>query len=97
MGLFVEVEGEAAILVERGVYKQVPVFTRNGFLYAKAGGGFVRLYADGSTTKPNCRLDTLTWDGPLCRDGLGKLCSPEAVGSKPLPSPQRQLLLGAGE
>lgn len=97
MAMFVEVEGEAAIIVERGVYKQVPVFTRNGFLYAKAAGGFVRLYADGSTTKPHCRLDTLTWEGPLCRDGLGKLCSPEVAGSLPLASPQRQLLLGAGE
>ncbi len=97
MGLFVEVEGEAAILVERGVYKQVPVFKRNGFLYAKASGGFVRLYADGSTTKAHCRLDTLTWDGALFRDSLGKLCSQEVSGATPLPQSQHQLLLGAGE
>lgn len=62
MGLFQEIEGEAAVLVEGGVYKQVPLFKRNGYLYAKLGSGFVKLYADGSTTKPKCRLETLTWD-----------------------------------
>lgn len=76
MGLFQEVEGEAAVLVEGGVYRQVPVYKRNGFLFAKSGAGFVRLYADRSTSKPKCRLETLTWGeaGRLGRDSLGRLC-----------------------
>lgn len=76
MGLFQEVEGEVAVLIENGVYRQVPVYKRNGYLYAKVSGGFVRLYADGSTTKAKCRLETLTWDDPMTlgKDSLGKLC-----------------------
>lgn len=97
MGLFQEVEGEAAILIENGVYKQVPVFKRDGYLYAKAGGGFVRLYADGSTTKAKTRLDMLTWDNPgaLGKDSLGKLCIlSEVEKSQPLPSNHQTKLLG---
>lgn len=100
MGLFQEVEGEAAVLIENGVYKQVPVFKRNGYLYAKIGSGFVRLYEDGSTTKSKCRLDTLTWGDPatLGRDSLGKLCFlPEVVTAKPLPGNRQTKLLGAPE
>lgn len=99
MGLFQEVEGEAAILIENGVYKQVPVFKRNGYLYAKLGGGFVRLYADGSTTKAKCRLETLTWDDPLAlgKDTLGKLCVAKElpVSTKVLPLEPSHKLLGA--
>lgn len=100
MGLFQEVEGEAAVLVENGVYKQVPVYKRDGYLYAKIGGGFVRLFADGSTTKAKCRLDTLTWDNPkaLGKDTLGKLCVLQEVQkSQPLPSNHVNKLLGAPE
>lgn len=84
MGLFQEIEGEAAVIIEGGVYKQVPIFKRNGYLYAKSGAGFIRLYADGSTTKPKCRLETLTWDNPeqLGRDSLGKLCITDEVSSR---------------
>lgn len=95
MGFFQEVEGEAAVLVENGVYKQVPLFTRDGFLYAKASGGFVRLMADGATTRTKMRLDFMTWTGPLCRDGLNRLCTDHAAGAKPLGDGTTQKLLGA--
>lgn len=97
MGLFQEVEGETAILVNNGVYQQVPVYKRNGFLYAKIGGGFVRLYADGSTTKPKVRIDTLTWENSatLGRDNLGKLCvRSEVRTSLPVSSDHQTKLLG---
>lgn len=96
MGLFQEVEGEVAVIVERGVYRQVPLYTRDGYLYGKLGAGFVRLYADGSTTKTACRLDTMTWDGTqLCRDKLGRLCTADVGDAKPLAEDSRdRLLLG---
>lgn len=95
MGFFKEVEGEAAIIVSRGVYKQVPLYTRDGFLYAKVGGGYVRLMHDGSTTKDKTRLDFMTWSGVLRRDTYGRLCTPEVKGSKEI-DPQRERLLLSG-
>lgn len=96
MGLFQEAEGACAILIENGVYKQVPVYTRNGFLYAKIGGGFVRLNNDNSTTKAKMRLDTLSYDEPLGTDPFGRLVDLAMVpGAKPLPQEVTQKLLGA--
>lgn len=96
MGLFQQAEGAAAILVENGVYKQVAVFTRNGFLYAAVGGGFVRINADGSTTKAKMRLDTLSYDDPIGIDPMGRLCDLAAVpGAKQLPQEVTMKLLGA--
>jgi hypothetical protein len=97
MSFFQEVEGESAILVENGVYRQAPLYMRDGYLYAKSGGGFVRLMADGSTTKAGgrLRLDFMSYDKPLCRDPLGRLCSPSVKGAVSLESDKAQLLLGA--
>lgn len=96
MGLFQHLEGEAAILIENGVYKQVDVYARDGYLYGKVNGGFVRLNADGSTTKAKCRLNHLDFSGPLAMDNLGRLCDP-AIRKNTKALPERtQLLLTAG-
>ena len=97
MSFFQEVEGEAAILVENGVYKQVPVYSRDGYLYAKIAGGFVRMMADGSTTKARMRLDFMTSEKPLCRDPLGRLCTPDVKGAVSLEPAKAKLLLGGPE
>lgn len=96
-GFFKQVEGAAAIIVEGGVHKQVEVYTRNGALFAKAAGGFVRLMADGSTSKAGgkMRLDFIAIDDPLARTGLGALCLSDAPGAKALPMQERQKLIGA--
>jgi hypothetical protein len=95
MSFFREVEGEAAILIENGVYKQTAIFVRDEQLYAKVSGGFIRLMADGSTTKAKCQLNFLSWNGTLCRDALGRLCTSEAPGAKLLGDDRRVALLGA--
>lgn len=82
MGLFVESEGDVAILASGGKYFQVPVYTRNGFLYAKVGGGFVKLMSDGSTTVSKMRLDTLSFEGDLAADPMGRLCLPSTPTAK---------------
>jgi len=97
MGFFKEVEGEAAIIVQSGVYKQVPLYTRDGFLYAKVGGGFIRLMADGSTTNSKARLDFMTWEGELRRDTYNRLCTTDVKGSKSLEVERKTLLLGGPE
>lgn len=92
---FKQIEGDAAILVENGVYKQVDLYSRNGYLFAKLGSGFVRLMADGSTSKHKLRLDTISYEGNLGSDGLGRLCSGDHPKFKPLPQERQMLLLGA--
>jgi hypothetical protein len=97
MSFFKQVEGEAAVLVENGIYKQVDLYTRDGFLYAKISGGFVRLYADGSITKSKLRLETMSWEGALHKDKLGRLGTKVIANAKALPEPDAMKLLGKGE
>lgn len=47
-------EGQA-IMVSRGVYRQVQIYARGGKIYARHGGGYVRLIQGGSTSAPNIR------------------------------------------
>jgi len=94
-GLFKQIEGDSAIIAEGGVYKQADLYTRSGYLFAKAGGGFVRLYADGSTSKPKCRIDTLATPLPLCRDTFGRLCDASLTGAVPIEPEKAVRLLGA--
>lgn len=95
MSFFKEIEGDAAVLVENGIYRQVPLYTRDGFIYAKIGGGFVRLMADGSTSKGRMRLDFMSFDRALGRDALGRLCIEGTAGWRALDAPNRTALLGA--
>lgn len=93
---FKPIEGEAAILIADGVFRQTDLYERNGYLFAKYGSGFVRLAADGSTSKAKLRLETLSWDGALGADAMGRLCRPEIVThAKPINESQRHLLLAA--
>lgn len=85
MGLFKQLEGNSAVLSIGGVYKQVPVYERDGLLYAALSGGFIRLKMDGSTSHPKARLDHLDFDGALHRDELGRLCLPGSEGRTTCP------------
>lgn len=84
MSGFQELEGETALIVERGVYKQVPLFERAGALFAKAKGGFVRLSKDGSTSVSTVRMQELIYDGDLFADPFGRLCCRDGERRKPL-------------
>lgn len=53
---FHELQDGAAILVSKGVYKQVKLFTKGDELYAQHGGGFIRMYLKG-TSLPNLRVE----------------------------------------
>lgn len=92
---FKPIEGEACIIIEKGVFRQVDLYERGGQLFAKMGGGFIRLMSDGSTTKASARLDTISFDA-LGRDRVGRLCRTDTGGADvtPLDAPKAQLLLG---
>ena len=59
MSLFTVLEGATAVLKSKGVYRQVPVYTRRGLLFARWGAGFISLRADGATSLPDVRVDYL--------------------------------------
>lgn len=92
--MFQHVEGDSAVLVQGGVYKPCDIYVRNdGELYAKASGGFVRLYEDGATSKSGVRLDALISDKQLYRDRFGRLCFYASEGRKPVAEEAKQKLL----
>lgn len=61
MQRFKQIDDGQAIIKVGNVYKQVDLFSRGGGVYAKAGGGFVRLHAHGYTSVP--RIKWLELDG----------------------------------
>lgn len=96
MSLFKQLEGQVAVIVENGVYRVADLYVRGGYLYAKNGSGFVRLYDDGATTKTSCRIDTIHLDGALRRDTFGRLCDGSVKNSAPLGVNKERMLIGAG-
>lgn len=89
-------EGDTAVLVDRGVFRQVPLFTNKGHLFAKVGAGFVRLSVDGATSKPNLRIEALVYSYPLYRDVARRLCAYDVDGRcKPLTEAEQAKLRGA--
>lgn len=84
MAGFKELEGDFAIVVQGGVFRQCDLYERAGFLFIKTSGGFVKVYANGSTSKSNVRLDELSFDGDLWADRFGKVRLVDGDKYKPL-------------
>lgn len=94
MSLFQIVENEKAILSNAGLYIQTDIYKLDGVLYAKLGSGYVRLYADCSTSKPKVRLVRLTGPMDIKRTPNSHLCLPEAENSTALHGHHRNVILG---
>lgn len=56
MGVFRELPG-VCVVHRKGVYKQVPTALRDNELYAKVGGGYIRLRSNGETNGAAYRWD----------------------------------------
>ena len=84
--MFKPLEGDSAVLYQNGVFRQVDLATRGGYLFARLGSGYVRLYADGSTSKDGCKIDALSTENPLCRDRLNRICDTSVTGAKSIES-----------
>ena len=64
MKFFTQIPEGQAIVHGRGVYRQAPIYLRGGKVYAKHGGGFVRLHQGGGTSPPSLRwAEIFTPDG----------------------------------
>lgn len=69
---FKPIEGEAAVIASKGVYQQVDLYSRGGVLYAKRGGGFIRLLNGGATSQANVRWEFMSI-APSKTDALGRM------------------------
>lgn len=81
--MFNKLEGDAVILQQNGVFKEADLYEWSGGLYAKASGGFVRLKADGTTTKSGVRIEHMETDRHLFRDRFNRLAT-RNKGNKPV-------------
>jgi hypothetical protein len=52
---FEVIEDSIVIIRQKTIYKQVKAYDRNGDIYAKACGGFVRLAVSGGTSHPDIK------------------------------------------
>lgn len=73
MAYFRELDGDAAILIRRGVFLQCPLYIQGSNVYARYGAGFVRLANDGSTSSPALRVVSILTDLTLVPDTFGRL------------------------
>jgi len=73
MSLFTVSTGDFAVLQTKGVFIQEKLYTLNGRLFAQSGKGFIGLYADKATTKPDTRIYYLETDKYIYKDATGRL------------------------
>jgi hypothetical protein len=53
MEFFTPIPEAQAIIANRGVYRQVSLYTRGGKVYAKIGSGFIRMMQGGTMSTPH--------------------------------------------
>lgn len=94
---FRKIEGDTAIVSSGGVYRQCDLYDWDGKLFAKAGGGFVRLKSNGSTSKDGLNIVHVMTDNPLLVDRFGRLCVTPGDGRKVLESAASEKLLIGSE
>lgn len=74
MSLFSVIEDQVIIRTSKGVFKQTRIAERDGYAYAKIAGGFIMLYANGTTSNPDHRWVDLQTTRQLTTGSLGRLC-----------------------
>lgn len=77
------IHASTVILRQKTVYKQVLGYKRNGQIYAKACGGFIRLNRTGGTSHPDVKWEEI--DGIDCctnKPDLRKYGPIEAIKAK---------------
>jgi hypothetical protein len=89
--MFKKLEGDTAILAQKGVFKQVDLYEWRGDLFAKWGGGYIRLTVTGGTSIPDVILLSLATDQPFGSDQFGRLTM--RIGVRVLTGDERDRLL----
>lgn len=79
MDFFTVIPEGQGIIQARGIYRQVTLFERKGRVYAKHGGGYVRLNQGGSTSAPNIRWTDLDTPNGSWAEAQGAVTYSEAA------------------
>lgn len=79
--MFTHIQDCIAVLVSKGVYRQVDCYVYDKGLYAKVGGGYIRLYDGQQTSHEKWRLHDIQYpDGKKPEVGeYNRLCWPHKV------------------
>lgn len=78
--MFKKLEGDTALLRQGGVYKPAELYTFNGGLFAKTAGGYVRLRANGTTSRDGIAVEHMEYEGELYSDRFGRLTVQDGPG-----------------
>jgi len=73
--MFAELHGDRALLRSGGVYRIAKLYILGDSLFAAYGAGYVRLYANGSTSRPKTSVDRMHTLVRLGADKHGRLCT----------------------
>lgn len=97
--MFKQIEDASVVLQDKGVYTVHDLYMRtSGELYAKVGAGkFIRLKANGSTSKNSGCIDQLEYEGNLFVDQFGRLAVTGAGKRKELQATAATKLLSTDE
>jgi hypothetical protein len=71
--MFRKLEGDSAVLKSNGVLTVVDLYEWRGELYAAVGKGYIRVNANGTTSKDRTALEHIRTDVPLFADRFGRL------------------------
>lgn len=75
--MFTIIEDGYIVLVKRGLYKPAKVYSRNGYIFAAYGGGFIRLSKnEGATSIPDVKYEDLVLPFQPKADSIGRLLMP---------------------
>jgi hypothetical protein len=91
---FRKLEGDLAILRQSGVFKEAPLYEWDSYLFAAHSGGYVKLHANGTTSKNGLYFDLLKYEPILYSDRFGRLAIAPGADRVPVistPSGIRQL------
>ncbi|MEM9043505.1 MAG: hypothetical protein AAGC81_02335 [Pseudomonadota bacterium] len=80
--MFNKLEGDTCIVRHNGVYRPADLYVWDGKLFAKIGSGYVRLRANGTTTKDGTFLEHMEIEEPLFADKFGRLAVEPGSGRK---------------
>lgn len=86
--MFKQIEGSNVLIQQQGTYTVHDLYTRaDGSLWAAIGTKkFIRLKANGSTSRVSGSIDTLEFEGALYADKFGRLSVTGGQGRKALTS-----------
>lgn len=75
--MFSIIEEGYVVLRKNGVFKPAKLYSRNGYIFANHGGGFVRLSKnEGATSVPDLKYEDLVLPFDPKADCIGRLLMP---------------------